>query len=196
MDALASEPNGLTVLIVDDEPVNRLVLARMVEHLGSHCLEAASGPEALEVLRERPVDLVLMDIQMPRMSGIEAVEQLRDQPGPNRDAPVVAMSLVGMADLVCREGDPERAAYLLGAADAIRGSADRTVHDAADVEREARAALGDAGFEAAYGRAAGVTVATALDAVGLEAAVGLDPAAEGPDRERGEDHQQDGRPDQ
>lgn len=92
MAGLAFEPNGLTVLIVDDEPVNRLVLARMVELLGSHCLEAASGPEALEVLRGRPVDLVLMDIQMPRMSGIEAVERLREQPGPNRDAPVVAVT--------------------------------------------------------------------------------------------------------
>ena len=110
----------------------------------------------------------------------------------SRDAPVVAMCLVGVADLVLREGDPERAAYLLGAADAIRGSADRTVHDAADVEREARAARGDAGFEAAYRRAAGMSVATAAEAAGLE----LDPAAERPDRERGEDHQQDGRPDQ
>ncbi len=108
----------------------------------------------------------------------------------SRDAPVVAMSLVGVADLVLREGDPEHAAYLLGAADAVRGSADQTVHDAADVEREARAALGDAGFEAAYRRAAAVTVATAAEAAGLDA------AAEGPDRERGEDHQQDGRPDQ
>ncbi len=114
----------------------------------------------------------------------------------SRDAPVVAMSLVGWADLVLREGDPEKAAYLLGAADAARGSLDRTVPDAERIALEARAALGDAGFEAAYGRAAGVTVATALDAVGLEAAVGLDPPAEGPDRERGEDHQQDGRPDQ
>ena len=88
----APQSRSLTVLIVDDEPVNRLVLARMVEHLGSHCLEAASAPEALDVLRAQPVDLVLMDIQMPRMSGIEAVEQLRDQPGPNRNAPVVAVT--------------------------------------------------------------------------------------------------------
>jgi predicted ATPase/DNA-binding SARP family transcriptional activator len=107
----------------------------------------------------------------------------------SRDAPVVAMCMVGVADLVLREGDPERAAYLLGAADAIRGSADHTVHDAAEVEREARAALGDAGFEAAYRRAAGTTVATAAEAIS-------DPAAERPDRERGEDHQQDGGPDQ
>lgn len=86
------ESRALTVLIVDDEPVNRLVLARMVEHLGSHCLEAASGAEALDVLRERPVDLVLMDVHMPRMTGIEAVEQLREGPGPNREAPVVAVT--------------------------------------------------------------------------------------------------------
>lgn len=92
MDAATLESRSLTVLIVDDEPVNRLVLARMVEHLGSQCLEAASGPEALDVLRDQPVDLVLMDIQMPRMSGIEAVELLRKAPGPNQDAPVVAVT--------------------------------------------------------------------------------------------------------
>jgi predicted ATPase/DNA-binding SARP family transcriptional activator len=113
----------------------------------------------------------------------------------SRDAPVVAMCLVGVADLVLREGDPERAAYLLGAADAVRGSADHTVHDAADAEREARAALGDAGFEAAYRRAAGMTVADTAEAVGLTEP-GLDPAAEGPEGGRGEDHEQDGRPDQ
>ena len=86
------ERRSLTVLIVDDEPVNRIVLARMLEHLGSNCLEAASGHEALEVLRAQPVDLVLMDIQMPRMTGIEAVDQLRHEPGPNRNAPVVAVT--------------------------------------------------------------------------------------------------------
>jgi hypothetical protein len=97
---------------------------------------------------------------------------------------------VGVADLVLREGDPDRGAYLLGAADAVRGSKDSTVWDAERVTFEARAALGDAGFEAAYSRAAGVTMATAGEAAGL------DPAAEGPDRERGEGDQQDARPDQ
>lgn len=91
MDA-ANQPRNLKVLIVDDEPVNRLVLARMVEHLGSQCIEAAGAAEALEVLRQQSVDLVLMDIQMPKMSGIEAVELLRADPGPNRDAPVVAVT--------------------------------------------------------------------------------------------------------
>ena len=89
---VADSSRPLTVLIVDDEPVNRLVLSRMIELLGSQCLEAASGDEALDLLGEQAVDLVLMDIQMPRMSGIQTVEQLRVRPGPNREAPVVAVT--------------------------------------------------------------------------------------------------------
>jgi two-component system, sensor histidine kinase len=92
MGAAEEARGGLTVLIVDDEPVNRVVLARMVELLGARWLEAASGDEALDVLREQAVDVVLMDIQMPRMSGIQTVEQLRARPGPNRQAPVVAVT--------------------------------------------------------------------------------------------------------
>jgi len=88
----AEGARGLTVLIVDDEPVNRMVLARMIEILGARWLEAGSGDEALDLLRDQAVDVVLMDIQMPRMSGIQTVEQLRACPGPNREAPVVAVT--------------------------------------------------------------------------------------------------------
>jgi CheY-like chemotaxis protein len=86
----ASRP--LTVLIVDDEPVNRLVLARMVEHFGSHSVEAANGAEALELLRSHSFDLVLMDIHMPQMSGIQALQRLRNGDGPNAETPVVAVT--------------------------------------------------------------------------------------------------------
>jgi len=88
----AEAGRGLTALIVDDEPVNRLVLARMIELLGARWLEAASGSEALDVLGAQAVDVVLMDIQMPRMNGIQTVELLRARPGPNREAPVVAVT--------------------------------------------------------------------------------------------------------
>ena len=88
----AGEPIAMTVLIVDDEPVNRLVLARMVEHFGPGCLEAAGGAEALEILAVQRVDLVLMDIHMPQMSGLQTVERLRAAAGPNRDTPVVAVT--------------------------------------------------------------------------------------------------------
>ena len=85
----------------------------------------------------------------------------------SRDQPVIALTLIGMADLVLREGDPERAAYLLGAADAVRGSGDRSAPDIDRITRETRAALGDAGFDEAYRKAADVTVATATEAAGL-----------------------------
>lgn len=84
--------NARTVLIVDDEPVNRLVLSRMAEHFGARIVEAGSGADALAVLRGQPVDLVLLDIHMPQMSGVEVVERLRARPGPNRDTPVVAVT--------------------------------------------------------------------------------------------------------
>lgn len=88
----ADTSRALAVLIVDDEPVNRLVLARMVEHFGSNPTEAANGAEALELLRAQRFDLVLMDIHMPQMSGIQALQRLRDGAGPNREVPVVAVT--------------------------------------------------------------------------------------------------------
>lgn len=80
------------VLIVDDEPVNRMVLGRMLEHFGVHPSEAASGLEALELLGTEAFDLILMDIHMPVMTGIQTVERLRATCGPNRDTPVVAVT--------------------------------------------------------------------------------------------------------
>ncbi|MEU4623046.1 BTAD domain-containing putative transcriptional regulator [Actinoplanes sp. NPDC023801] len=111
-----------------------------------------------------------------------------------KDSPVVAAVLAATADLAIRQGDPVRAAFLLGAADAVRGARDRSDVDAERTAREARAALGDAGFDTAYREGGTVTTATATAAAGWRP--GSDPAAEGPHRERGEDHEQAGRPGQ
>jgi tetratricopeptide (TPR) repeat protein len=83
------------------------------------------------------------------------------------DSPIVALTMVGAADLASRCGDPAKAARLLGAADAIRGSRDRSVPDVDRVEAQARTALGDAGFAAAYASGGTVTIATAVEAAGL-----------------------------
>jgi predicted ATPase len=106
------------------------------------------------------------------------------------DFPIMALCLVGVADLALRSGDPAGAARLLGAADAVRGSIDRSVPDVDRIGDEARAALGDAGFEAAYRSGSSVTFETAVEAAGLRS----DPAPEGPDGERGEDREQAQRP--
>ncbi len=99
------------------------------------------------------------DLATARGKHMEAIRTAVD----SRDSPVVALTLVGAADLVMREGAAERAAFLLGAADAVRGYRDRSVPDADRIAVEARAALGDAGFEQAYHRAAATTVAGAAE---------------------------------
>jgi CheY-like chemotaxis protein len=70
-----SEP--ATILVVDDLPANRDLMTRRLERSGFRVLSAASGPEALETLRRQPVDLVLLDIMMPGMTGLEVLKTVR-----------------------------------------------------------------------------------------------------------------------
>ena len=82
---------GATILIVEDEPLNRQVLR---EFLGAHhmtILEAEDGKDALRVLERQKPDLIIMDMQMPIMSGEEAVEAIRADERWNR-IPILALS--------------------------------------------------------------------------------------------------------
>ena len=65
------------ILVADDVDENRDVLVRMLSQLGAEISEAADGQQALTTLQQRPFDLVLMDIRMPVMNGIEAVRRIR-----------------------------------------------------------------------------------------------------------------------
>jgi tetratricopeptide (TPR) repeat protein len=85
----------------------------------------------------------------------------------SNDAPVIANALVGLADLAMREADPTRAATLLGASLAIRGTPDRSVVDEPRTAAAARAALGDAGYDAAYRRGQSATMSTVAELAGL-----------------------------
>ncbi|HYE46823.1 MAG TPA: ATP-binding protein [Caulobacter sp.] len=85
-------PAGLDILAVDDNPVNLLVLEQVLTAFGHRVARANGGAEALDQLALSPVDLVLMDIQMPGMTGIEALDRLRATPGPNRSVPVLAVT--------------------------------------------------------------------------------------------------------
>ena len=92
--ALVQEANvqAVRVLAVDDNAVNLLVLDQLLTAFGQTVAKASSGPEALAMLAAQPFDIVLLDIQMPGMTGIEALHKLRATPGPNRDVPVVALT--------------------------------------------------------------------------------------------------------
>ena len=69
---------AMAVLVVDDEPVVRQVLANHLKPQGYRLLKASSGPEALKVLEETSVDMVLLDVMMPRMSGYEVCRRIRE----------------------------------------------------------------------------------------------------------------------
>ena len=99
--SLDRSPEKGNLLVVDDNRVNRLLLGRTLEQLGHRVAFAENGRLALEVLRTRPVDLVLLDIEMPEMNGYETLEALQADP-KLRDIPVVMMSSVDEVDSVAR----------------------------------------------------------------------------------------------
>jgi putative two-component system response regulator len=83
-------------LVVDDEPRLRQVLMRLMEGEGFVCLEASSGAEALDVLRRTSVTLVLSDLRMPHMDGIELLRQIRAR---YPDTAVVLITAVADVDV-------------------------------------------------------------------------------------------------
>ena len=68
-----------TILIVDDEPQIRRVMRTTLSSNGYSVIEASSGEEALEMMRKERPELVLLDVNMPGMSGLEVCREIRDQ---------------------------------------------------------------------------------------------------------------------
>jgi len=101
---------ALDILVAEDNPVNQMVAARMLERAGHRVTLAANGEEALEAIDRRHFDLVLMDVQMPVMGGIEATQAIRAREarrswvaqGEWTPVPIIAMTAHAM------EGDRER----------------------------------------------------------------------------------------
>lgn len=84
-------PRPRRVLLVDDSVSVRHVVGRMIERAGVRVLTATDGAEALERLAESPVDLVITDLEMPRVDGYELIRRLRRRPA-TRDTAVVVLT--------------------------------------------------------------------------------------------------------
>jgi len=68
-----------TILVVEDNELNLQLMVALLGHYGYVVLEARNGAQAVLIARRQPIDLILMDMQMPIMSGYEAVKMLRSE---------------------------------------------------------------------------------------------------------------------
>ena len=94
-DAQATEPNVRRVLVADDEPHIGHIIRLKLEQGPYQVVLVSDGEEALEHLRsDEPIDVVLLDIMMPRAPGLEVLEQARQLPH-RRDTPVIILTAKG-----------------------------------------------------------------------------------------------------
>ena len=85
-------PVGVRVLVADDHAVNRELVRVVLTPFGAVIVEAANGVEAVAQASLAPFDVILMDLRMPEMDGLDAMTAIRQGDGPNRNAPILAFS--------------------------------------------------------------------------------------------------------
>lgn len=150
---------SLRVLVADDVSTNQLLLRVLLERAGHRVELAADGVAAVRLARDRRFDLVLMDVEMPVMDGLQAARAIRDGGGPSSRAPIVAVTAnvlpeqvaqcrdAGMNDCIAKPIDRDVLDRLLArlAAEKLPGAKPAAHDDARSVNRtlaELRAAIG------------------------------------------------------
>jgi PAS domain S-box-containing protein len=84
--------DGIRVLVVEDNPTNRLIATKMLEALGASVRTAEDGKRGVEAAAASAFDLILMDIQMPGIDGLEATRRIQALDGPSARTPVIALT--------------------------------------------------------------------------------------------------------
>ena len=85
------------ILIVEDHPLNMKLLRDLLEAHGYETLETGDGLEALNLARQSRPDLILMDLQLPDVSGLEVTRWLRREPG-TRTTPIIAVTAFALRE--------------------------------------------------------------------------------------------------
>jgi signal transduction histidine kinase/CheY-like chemotaxis protein len=119
-------PRKGRILLAEDNDINAMVAVTLLEAAGYEVSRVTNGEEAVEAVRQHPFDLVLMDMQMPKVDGVEAARLVRELPEPASTTPIVAMTAnamrehheaclaAGMNEFISKPIDPEA---LLGVVD-------------------------------------------------------------------------------
>jgi CheY-like chemotaxis protein len=93
-----AESNALRILVAEDNKVNQRILLRLIERLGYSADVAADGAQALEAAQKSDYDLIVMDVQMPEMDGIEATREIRRKIPDLRQPFIVALTAHSTTD--------------------------------------------------------------------------------------------------
>jgi CheY-like chemotaxis protein len=104
---------GMRVLVVEDNGTNRLIARKILETLGAEVDTAEDGAGGVEAVRQIKPDLILMDVQMPGMDGLEATRRIRAMTGQAASTPIIALT----ANVL----DHQRQAYLDCGMDGVVG---------------------------------------------------------------------------
>lgn len=108
---LTENPAGKLILIVEDNELNMRLLNDVLEAHGYAIIKTGSGEEAIELTRRERPDVVLMDIQLPDISGLEATRRLKEDPA-TRNIPVIAVTAFAMSGDEKRIRDSGADAYV------------------------------------------------------------------------------------
>ena len=92
-----------TILVVENEVSNRILIERVLSTRGYRCLSASNGREALDILDNEHVDLILTDLSMPVLDGYRTTQLIRSRPGLEQ-VPIVAVTAFALND----EGEAAR----------------------------------------------------------------------------------------
>jgi two-component system cell cycle response regulator DivK len=100
-----------TILHVEDNELNRKIIRDLLRRTSYRLIEAPDGEAAVAVAREQHPDLILMDVQLPKVSGIEATRRVRAEP-TTADIPIIAITSFALSGDEQRAKDAGASAYL------------------------------------------------------------------------------------